>query len=542
LEYDDVLNSQRVTIYSQRDRIFTKEELDEDVNEMLTREVEARIAALAEDDEAAWKLLAWLEQIQPTQAIGNVFIPSFMYNLLLQDLEEKANDKANTKAALIEIAEGSLNAEENHVKDAALEILASNQDWLETQLEERLDVLEIFIEALGYADETETRGPKELFDEVQALVRVPLTMGRSEQRQLQENPDEALELLSKQVEQQLTQQAAIRVSGAVDRRLNAELGLNTKELAEMEWDVLAQTVNQAVDAYFNSQRESLLGKDKLDAELDTALNRIDGQDYHVGHLLQLLLGMQQGTQIGFNPRTKRREERRYVRFRYFFHAAELLGRVQEKDLQERVLSHLQRSLLEMKRGWGFVSMQQAGSTAIAMLPKKTRQKLEDRFGAEGWNNLKTKTLGQLDAQQDSEALALIGERELTEAHRAILLRAISEHWIEYLTKMEALRVSIGLEAYGQRDPLVQYKAQASQMFSQLIQDIRTQVVNRMFNLQPRAAQLAPAPSQSNGQSAASNAQDAAVTQPTKTEKPQPLKSSVADNKGSDKKKKRRRRR
>jgi len=39
--------------------------------------------------------------------------------------------------------------------------------------------------------------------------------------------------------------------------------------------------------------------------------------------------------------------------------------------------------------------------------------------------------------------------------------------VEYLTQMEALRVSIGLEAYGQRDPLVQYKSKAFELFQTL---------------------------------------------------------------------------
>jgi preprotein translocase subunit SecA len=51
--------------------------------------------------------------------------------------------------------------------------------------------------------------------------------------------------------------------------------------------------------------------------------------------------------------------------------------------------------------------------------------------------------------------------------------------------MEALRVAIGLEAYAQRDPLVQYKNQGFEMFQGLMENMRTGVVNRMFTFQPR---------------------------------------------------------
>jgi preprotein translocase subunit SecA len=51
--------------------------------------------------------------------------------------------------------------------------------------------------------------------------------------------------------------------------------------------------------------------------------------------------------------------------------------------------------------------------------------------------------------------------------------------------MEALRVAIGLEAYAQRDPLVQYKTKGFEMFQRLMEDMRMGVVSRMYTFQPR---------------------------------------------------------
>lgn len=80
---------------------------------------------------------------------------------------------------------------------------------------------------------------------------------------------------------------------------------------------------------------------------------------------------------------------------------------------------------------------------------------------------------------------------MNESHRRLLLSATSELWVDYLTRIEALRVSIGLEAYAQRDPLVQYKAKASEMFAQLVEDIRGLVVSRAFTLQRRPVEITP---------------------------------------------------
>jgi preprotein translocase subunit SecA len=56
--------------------------------------------------------------------------------------------------------------------------------------------------------------------------------------------------------------------------------------------------------------------------------------------------------------------------------------------------------------------------------------------------------------------------------------------VEYLTRMEALRVSISMESYAQRDPLVQYKSQASTMFTELLSEVRQTVISKMYRYRP----------------------------------------------------------
>jgi preprotein translocase subunit SecA len=109
----------------------------------------------------------------------------------------------------------------------------------------------------------------------------------------------------------------------------------------------------------------------------------------------------------------------------------------------------------------------------------------------------------LEAQDEAKAHE-VGLQVLNQVHRQLLLQAITEQWVEYLTRVEALRVSIGLEAYAQRDPLVQYKAQASEMFQGLLSDIRSLVISRVFAYQPRRIQLtltdtSESPSSGSGQ-------------------------------------------
>jgi preprotein translocase subunit SecA len=65
--------------------------------------------------------------------------------------------------------------------------------------------------------------------------------------------------------------------------------------------------------------------------------------------------------------------------------------------------------------------------------------------------------------------------------------------------VEALRISIGLEAYAQRDPLVQYKTKASEMFQTLLAEIRSGVVSRMFLYLPRMATVTETAAENDAQ-------------------------------------------
>jgi preprotein translocase subunit SecA len=67
--------------------------------------------------------------------------------------------------------------------------------------------------------------------------------------------------------------------------------------------------------------------------------------------------------------------------------------------------------------------------------------------------------------------------------RWVMLETIDQKWVDYLTTMEHFREGIGLQAYGQRDPLVEYKNEAFRMFNELTASIQADIVTRMFHLQ-----------------------------------------------------------
>lgn len=75
-----------------------------------------------------------------------------------------------------------------------------------------------------------------------------------------------------------------------------------------------------------------------------------------------------------------------------------------------------------------------------------------------------------------------GSELLNKLERTIMLRTIDEHWVEHLTSMDNMRQGIGLEAAGQRDPLVAYKHQAFQMFTAFDATIKATIAKTIFRV------------------------------------------------------------
>jgi preprotein translocase subunit SecA len=81
---------------------------------------------------------------------------------------------------------------------------------------------------------------------------------------------------------------------------------------------------------------------------------------------------------------------------------------------------------------------------------------------------------------------------MSEVERMMYLRAIDDAWINHLENIGHLRHGIGLQGYGQRDPLVEYKKQAFLMFNELQAQINRQITHVMFHIQvDRKEEIAP---------------------------------------------------
>ncbi|MEW6049365.1 MAG: preprotein translocase subunit SecA, partial [Bacillota bacterium] len=78
---------------------------------------------------------------------------------------------------------------------------------------------------------------------------------------------------------------------------------------------------------------------------------------------------------------------------------------------------------------------------------------------------------------------VLGPEAVRQLERIILLRVTDSKWIDHLRAMDDLREGIGLRAYAQRDPLVEYKLEAFNMFNAMVASIQEDTLKYLFRVQ-----------------------------------------------------------
>ena len=76
----------------------------------------------------------------------------------------------------------------------------------------------------------------------------------------------------------------------------------------------------------------------------------------------------------------------------------------------------------------------------------------------------------------------IGSDNIRELERIVMLKVVDQKWMDHIDNMDELKKGIGLQGYGQKDPVVQYRLEGTEMFDEMIEDIRTDVAKIMLNL------------------------------------------------------------
>ncbi len=108
--------------------------------------------------------------------------------------------------------------------------------------------------------------------------------------------------------------------------------------------------------------------------------------------------------------------------------------------------------------------------------------------SENKNDLKEKISALATEKYEKQEAEISEVADFRELERSVLLRVIDRHWMDHIDDMDQLRQGIGLAAYGQKDPLVEYKTEGYEMFDGMIDGIRKDTTRVMLNVKVRVDQ------------------------------------------------------
>ena len=161
--------------------------------------------------------------------------------------------------------------------------------------------------------------------------------------------------------------------------------------------------------------------------------------------------------------------------------------LEKADLKETVLdmaSHIVDRSMDMyapkeaySEDWDVKSLISYAEEFYAPAGFLKEEKLQEMSRDELETFLHKVAVGYYNAREENNTAPIMRELE-----NLVMLKVVDSHWMEHLDAMDALREGIGLRAYGQRDPLVEYKFEAYEMFEAMKEAIVDDVVRYMYRV------------------------------------------------------------
>lgn len=163
------------------------------------------------------------------------------------------------------------------------------------------------------------------------------------------------------------------------------------------------------------------------------------------------------------------------------------------DLREQVLQYAEKTMDEIvdyyvdpelpSEEWNLESLIAKSKEFVYLFPDFEPKELEEMSVTDIKNYLHEEVRKAYEVKE--QQVDQVRPGLMRDAERYFILQQIDALWREHLQAMEALRESVGLRSYGQKDPLIEYKQEGYEMFLEMMIDIRRNVVYSLFQMQPQ---------------------------------------------------------
>ena len=250
-----------------------------------------------------------------------------------------------------------------------------------------------------------------------------------------------------------------------------------------------------------SGRQGDPGSSRFYVSLEDDLMRLFGSDRIKGMMERL--GMEEGTPIEHGLISKALENaQRKVEQYHFSIRKQILEYDDVMNKQREAIYALRKRILQgdnLEEKFFEMVDQIAQEISETFIPQKSRP---DEWDTEALKTEMTELScpdfqlgGAAKSEEVREAIETklksryeerknqMGSETMAELQRFVMLKVIDDAWIEQLHNMDALREGIGLRAWGERDPLIEYKMEAFGMFNDMMSSVRKEIFGLLFKVQ-----------------------------------------------------------
>jgi len=167
-----------------------------------------------------------------------------------------------------------------------------------------------------------------------------------------------------------------------------------------------------------------------------------------------------------------------------------------ENLRDRVIEYAERTMDDIVNAyvnpelppeeWNLAAMVKKIKEFVNLLQDLEPDQLDDMFLPEMQAFLREEVRRAYEIKEAQVESLQVGL--MRQAERFFILQRIDSLWRDHLQAMEALRESVGLRGYGQKDPLIEYKSEGYEIFLDMMTQIRRDVVYSLFEFDPRPQQ------------------------------------------------------
>ncbi|MBI4039663.1 preprotein translocase subunit SecA [Candidatus Daviesbacteria bacterium] len=209
--------------------------------------------------------------------------------------------------------------------------------------------------------------------------------------------------------------------------------------------------------------------------IESAQNRVEGHNFDIRkHVVEYDDVINKQRQIVYGQRKKIIEQ----------------SETQEDYLRQIVLGKLRQEISGMailygQEGYTPAEVAELIREFCEIIPfdQASRDQITSQIGTGKSSEEVSQLLWSVVEHVYNQRLDELGNQVMIEVEKFVLLEVVDRLWIEHLDAVDDLREGIGLRGYAQRDPLVEYKAEAFGMFEKLMKNIDYEVARRIFKVQ-----------------------------------------------------------